>query len=170
MRHGTRAAAHIRGSEAYPGVNGYVLMEQTPRGVLVTAEIGGLPREGGEIFALHIHEGGGCGGTSDDPFAAAGGHYNPEGKPHPYHAGDLPPLFGNDGYAYMSVLTDRFSVVEVVGRPLIVHRDRDDFTTQPSGDAGERMACGVITLGWTEKLHLTTTPGYAIIIDNSTWR
>ena len=97
-----------------------------------------------------IHTGGSCTGNDTDPFADAGSHYDNtliagDGEcPHPYHAGDLPPLFVNDGSAFMIVATNRFTVEEVVGRTVIVHAHVDDFHSQPAGDAGERIACGVI--------------------------
>ena len=141
------AKATIRGSDDYPGICGEVTFKQTQKGVMVTAEIRGLPCEndgGFNIFAFHIHSGVCCIGDAMDPFADADGHYNPTGEPHPYHAGDLPPLFGNNGYAYMSVLTDRFSVSEVIGKGVIVHSRPDDFTTQPAGNAGTKIACGKI--------------------------
>lgn len=144
-----KAYAKIRGSHEYPDIKGKVEMNQMRRGVLVTAEIQGLPTNGEkcaeEIFAFHIHEGKSCSGNEKDPFADALGHYNPDGCPHPYHAGDLPPLFGSkNGYAYLSVFTDRFSLNEVIGRAIIIHARPDDFTTQPSGNAGEKIACGII--------------------------
>lgn len=141
--------ARIRGSEAYPDIRGIVSFRQTPYGVMVTAEVFGLPYEdkcNSGIFAFHIHSGTSCTGNEKDPFADAGGHYNPGECPHPYHAGDLPPLFGNKGYAYMSVLTDRFTVKEVIGRTVIIHKNPDDFTTQPAGNSGEKIACGLIAV------------------------
>ncbi|NLF57432.1 MAG: superoxide dismutase family protein, partial [Candidatus Hydrogenedens sp.] len=98
----------------------------------------------GEVFGFHIHEGNACTGNASDPFAATGGHFNPQSCPHPQHAGDLPPLFGNNGYAWSSVLTDRFTVDAIAGRTVVIHRRPDDFTTQPSGNSGEKIACGVI--------------------------
>ncbi len=140
------AAANIRGSSSYPNLHGTVRFKQTDQGVLVTAETFGLPCDECEpnIFAFHIHEGNSCTGTIKDPFADAKGHYNPSGAKHPFHAGDLPPIFGNHGYARMSVLTDRFKVREIIGRVIIIHRNFDDFTSQPSGNAGEKIACGKI--------------------------
>ena len=84
-------------------------------------------------------------GNEDDPFADAKTHYNPKSCPHPYHAGDLPPLFSANGYAYSAVLTDRFTVDEIIGKTVVIHSSPDDFTTQPSGNAGRKIACGVIT-------------------------
>lgn len=112
---------------------------------LVVADICRLPCRTGPcasgIFALHIHEGNSCGG---DNFADAKGHFNPGGCPHPFHAGDLPPLFSCRGHAFMAVLTDRFRIPEIIGRTVVIHSGRDDFTSQPAGDSGTRIACGVI--------------------------
>lgn len=80
----------------------------------------------------------------DDPFADAMSHYNPNDCEHPHHAGDLPPLFGNDGFALLLFLTSRFSVDEIIGKTVIIHDQPDDFTTQPSGNSGTKIACGVI--------------------------
>lgn len=71
-------------------------------------------------------------------------HYDPEGCEHPYHSGDLPPLFGNDGLALSIFLTNRFSVGEIIGKTVLIHERPDDFTTQPSGNSGMKIACGVI--------------------------
>lgn len=141
--------AQIRGSSRYPQIQGMAAFRQTPKGVLATIEVFGLPDNeecASGIFALHIHEGENCTENGEEPFSLAGGHYNPNGCPHPYHAGDLPPLWGNHGYAYMSVLTDRFSVREIIGKVIIIHSAPDDFTTQPSGNSGGKIACGKIRL------------------------
>ena len=71
-------------------------------------------------------------------------HYNPKDCPHPYHAGDMPPLFGNNGEAFMAFMTDRFTVEEIIGKTVIIHSNPDDFTTQPGGNSGEKIACGKI--------------------------
>ncbi len=142
------AKANIRGSADYPMLRGTVTFRQMRNGVLVTAEIYGLPENqsdcSGGVFGFHIHEGMECGGNEKDRFANAKTHFNPKGCPHPYHAGDLPPLFGNKGYAYMSVFTNRFTVSEVVGTVIIIHGKPDDFTSQPSGNSGTKIACGKI--------------------------
>lgn len=141
------AEARIKGSNAYPKITGYVKFEQLQKGVLVTAQIHGLPFNADNcnpIYAFHIHSGNSCGGNNEDPFADAGGHYNPQNTQHPHHAGDLPPLFGNHGYAFLSVFTDRFTVSEIVGRVAIIHKNFDDFTSQPAGNAGAKIACGKI--------------------------
>lgn len=141
------AQAEIKGAPSNPDILGLVSFYQLQKGVLVTAEISNLPI-GGEcdlgVFGFHIHLGNSCTGNESDPFADAKTHYNPYSCPHPYHAGDLPPLFGNNGYAYMTVLTNRFTVDEIMGKTVIIHDRPDDFTTQPAGNSGNKIACGVI--------------------------
>ena len=143
-----QAVSHIRGSAAYPRLSGTVQFFQTPCGVLVRAEICGLPHAdgpcAGRVFGFHIHTGCSCAGDRSDPFADAMAHYNPCGCDHPQHAGDLPPLFENCGRAFSVVLTDRFRVSEIAGKTVIIHASPDDFSTQPSGNSGEKIACGVI--------------------------
>ena len=82
-----------------------------------------------------------CGGTD---FSATGGHLGGEIAPHPRHSGDLPPLLSRGGRAYMAVMTDRFSVSDIVGRTVVIHSSTDDFKTQPAGDPGKKIACGSI--------------------------
>jgi len=143
-----QAAASITGSEDYPGISGTVRFYQTREGVIVLAEISGLPHSDlachDRVFGFHIHAGTDCGSNMDVPFAGAMSHYDPHGCEHPYHAGDLPPLFGNNGSALSLFLTHRFSVEEVIGKTVIIHDQPDDFTTQPSGKSGTKIACGVI--------------------------
>lgn len=142
------AVAAVRGSAEYPEINGNVLFYQTNAGVVIAAELRGLPAPtepcAKPFFGFHLHSGGSCTGNEDDPFADAETHYNPDGCPHPHHAGDFPPLLGNHGEALALFLTDRFTVSEVLGKTVIVHAKPDDFTTQPGGDSGERIACGVV--------------------------
>lgn len=142
------ALALIGGSEKYPSIRGRVRFYQTFSGVIVMSEITGLPQSNepckNPVFAFHIHSGSLCKGNADDPFSDAGTHYNPSGCPHPYHAGDLSPLFGANGKAFSAFLTDRFTVREIIGKTVIIHSRPDDFKTQPSGNAGEKIACGEI--------------------------
>jgi len=142
------AYADIAGSEKYSKIKGKIRFYEADGGVLVAAEVCGLPEHSGKfscpVFGFHIHSGSCCCGTAEDPFADAGSHYNPMKTPHPYHSGDMPPLFGNCGYAFMVFLTCRFSIHEIIGRTVIIHSMADDFTTQPSGNSGEKIACGVI--------------------------
>ncbi|MCI8609757.1 MAG: superoxide dismutase family protein [Firmicutes bacterium] len=143
-----QAIADITGSADYPDISGTVQLYQTNEGVIVLAEIRGLPKAEQpcheRIFGFHIHSGMNCSGNMEDPFADAMAHYNPNDCQHPYHAGDLPPLFGNEGFALSLFLTNRFSINEVIGKTIIIHDHPDDFTTQPSGNSGQKIACGVI--------------------------
>ncbi len=151
LRGRPQAEAAVKGGESCSGLSGTVRFYQTGEGVIVLAEVRGLPCTGSpcheRVFGFHIHQGSGCGGNMEDPFADAMSHYDPYGCGHPYHAGDLPPLFGNDGFALSLFLTRRFSVDEVIGRTIIIHDTPDDFTTQPSGNSGAKIACGVIRRG-----------------------
>lgn len=148
LRRNPQAIAGIQGSPEFTSIRGTVLFYQTEYGTLILADISGLPNPEAPchcpIFAFHIHSGGSCSGNEENPFANAIGHYNPGDCPHPYHAGDLPPLFGCHGYAYSCFLTCRFTINEIIGRTIIIHLNPDDFTTQPSGAAGKMIACGEI--------------------------
>ncbi|MBQ8400158.1 MAG: superoxide dismutase family protein [Clostridia bacterium] len=148
FRRAPSAFASLKGDSAHPMLFGSVLFYEHPQGTLVAVELRGLPTAStpcsSPVFALHIHEGGLCSGNASDPFAQAGAHYNPQNCPHPYHAGDLPPIFSAGGQAFSAFLTDRFTVREVTGRTVILHALPDDFSTQPAGGAGRKIACGEI--------------------------
>ena len=148
IRQRPSAIARIRGSNQHPNLCGMVRFYQTDQGVLLAAHISGLPEPEGPcrhpVFAFHIHTGACCTGNGSDSFADVGGHFNPDNCPHPQHAGDLPPLFGSGGHAFSVFLTDRFCVKDVIGRTVIIHGGPDDFTSQPAGNAGPKIACGEI--------------------------
>lgn len=128
------AIAQICGTAEFPSVCGTLMLYQSQAGVFCVASVGSIPEKFGcgNILAMHIH----------DP--ETGKHYNPSGKEHPFHAGDMPPLFVDGTSAWGAFLTERFDVREVIGKEVVIHRRRDDFTTQPSGDAGEMIARGKI--------------------------
>jgi len=112
---------------------------------LIVAKISGLPADSETgFFGFHIHKGNTCTGAD---FSGTDSHYNPTEQAHPEHAGDLPPLLRCNGSAYLSVRTDRFSVKEIIGRTVVIHSEPDDFHTQPAGNAGRKIACGVIRRG-----------------------
>lgn len=142
------AYAEIRGSEKYPEIHGRIYFFDVYGGTIVMTEVYGLPDEAApdasQFFAFHIHEGTKCTGNGQDPFADTGMHFNPEGTEHPAHAGDLPPLLSTHGAAWSAVYTGRFFPDDVIGCTVIIHDKPDDFKTQPSGDAGEKIACGEI--------------------------
>lgn len=121
--------------------------------VLVSGEVKGLAPN--KEHGMHVHEKGDC---SSGDGVSAGGHFNPLAKQHgshghaEHHAGDLVSLQADaTGVARFSYTTHSLTVGEgvtdVVGRGVIVHRDPDDFKTQPTGNSGPRIACGVIVKG-----------------------
>lgn len=139
------AAAWIKGNAENPRLSGMVKFYHTTySGVLVEAQIFGLPNiditGSSNFYAMHIHESGDCG----DSFEHTGSHYNPGKTTHPNHAGDMPPLLGSQGYAYSVFYDKRFSIPEIIGRAVIIHSMPDDFTTQPAGNAGDKIGCGEI--------------------------
>ena len=146
-----RSAAHgdIAGDASHPRLRGKVDFYPYKGGTVMIAELWGLPYDpapcAANIFAMHIHSVGDCSG--DMPFSAAGAHYDEGNCPHPAHSGDLPPLFGNRGYGWQAFYTERFTPKDIIGKAVIIHVQRDDFTTQPAGDAGGRIGCGVIRPG-----------------------
>ncbi len=129
---------------------GEATFEQVGDKVHVVIFVQGL--KPGQEHGLHIHEAGDC--SSGDGMSAKG-HFNPQGKPHgnpssgERHAGDLPALkAAKNGRAkvdaQVGIITVTPGPTSVVGRAVIVHADPDDYRTQPTGNAGARLACGVI--------------------------
>lgn len=154
-----KIAATVKGGPLAPRINGTVIFQSVPGGTEVTATIYGLPQYRPAIndqdpigpFGFHIHENGICEiGDTNSPFEAAGGHWNPTNQPHGNHAGDMPVLFSNNGYSKMTFFTNRFRPQDVIGKTVIIHQNPDDYRTQPAGDAGKRLACGVI--GYFEQI------------------
>lgn len=136
------AVAQILGSFEAPQLSGCIHFYQEKGRVLIVAHICGLPQNSGTgFFGFHIHEGKSCSGAD---FSGTGSHYSPDGMAHPKHAGDLPTLLMCQGNAYLAFRTDRFTVKEVLGRTVVIHSGPDDFRSQPAGNAGKKIACGVI--------------------------
>lgn len=133
-------------------VSGTLSFVGTGEGVRITGRIAGL--EPGSTHGFHIHENGNC---SAPDASSAGGHFNPMHQPHGHpgegsrHAGDLPNQQANaEGVATVGVLAPDIELgtggsSDIVGRAIVVHAKPDDYTSQPSGDSGARIACGVIT-------------------------
>lgn len=131
---------------------GSAVLTQTPNGVLIDVELREL--EPG-WHGFHVHQTGQC---MPPDFKSAGGHFNPDSDRHGLlveggpHGGDLPNIFvGADGTARFQVITDDFSLrsdddalSDSDGAALMVHSDPDDYRSQPSGDAGSRVACAEI--------------------------
>ena len=139
-----QAVAQVKGITGNSPV-GAVFFYPYQSSTLVIADIEQLPHSSSPcssgIFGFHIHEGGSCEGAD---FSETKGHYNPAGCDHPHHAGDLPPLFECNGRAFLAVLTNRFQISDIIGRTVVIHSQPDDFTSQPAGNSGSKIACGVI--------------------------
>jgi len=132
-------------------VSGKLRITPTTDGVHITGEIGGLGK--GQTHAIHVHETGDC---SAADASSAGGHFNPGGSAHgranmpAHHAGDMDNIIANvDGVANIDIHLIGVSLGggagnDIAGRAVIVHSGVDDYTSQPSGNAGSRVACGVI--------------------------
>jgi len=131
---------------------GTATLTQTPFGVLIRLAVKGLPA--GE-HAFHVHAVGKC----EPPFTSAGGHFNPAAKKHGieaaagHHAGDMPNLhIPANGDLTVEVMNDSItlakgqpnSVFQPAGTAFVIHAGKDDYKTDPTGDAGGRIACGVI--------------------------
>ncbi|MEI2432111.1 superoxide dismutase family protein [Lysobacter yananisis] len=135
-------------------VSGKLNVRPMGDGVHITGEIGGLTPN--STHAIHIHEKGDC---SAADATSAGGHFNPAAQPHgqvdrgAHHAGDMDNLVANaEGVAKVDAHASGVTLGggapnDVAGRAVIVHASADDYKTQPTGNAGARLACGVIKTG-----------------------
>jgi Cu-Zn family superoxide dismutase len=130
-------------------VSGEVTFKETEKGIRVVAEISGLkPRS---VHGFHIHEKGKCEGPD---FKSAGGHFNPHSTPHSgpgagsKHAGDFGNVVADDqGKARKELLLTKHDLKNlsmVMNKAVVLHASPDDLVSQPSGNAGDRMACGII--------------------------
>ena len=147
---GPRATAQLQPTTGN-ATSGSVSFVQKGNKVLVSGEIRGLKPNAEHGF--HVHEKGDC--SSGDGMSA-GGHFNPTGAPHGahgmgmHHTGDLPSLKADaGGVARVNFESGSLAVgsgvTDIVGKGLIVHRDPDDYKTQPTGNAGPRLACAIIS-------------------------
>lgn len=153
------AAAQQKASAALKDADGNsvgtVQLMETPNGVLLSAKLSGLPAG---KHAFHIHETGKC----EPPFTSAGGHYNPTGAKHGFevkggpHAGDMPNItIPESGSLAFDTVDPRVTLAKGKkttlfdddGSAIVIHAGADDYKSQPSGDAGDRIACGVIKQG-----------------------
>jgi len=149
---GPRAVAKLASTKGNTAT-GTVTFQQSGSKVLVAGTITGL--KPGAEHGFHVHEKGDC--SSGDGMSA-GGHFNPAGKPHGHHggaerhAGDMPNLkadaYGTATFSFdTSGITVGSGAADIIGKGLIVHRDADDYKSQPAGNAGPRLACAVIARG-----------------------
>lgn len=149
----SRATAELKDKDGK--TVGSAFFRERPDGMLVRLDVKGLTPG---LHAVHVHAVGKCEGPA---FTTAGGHFNPAGKKHGLkssdgaHAGDLPNmLVAKDGSGRFEVKTDAMtlksgamSVFDGDGSALVIHAGVDDYTTDPTGNAGDRVACGLIVAG-----------------------
>jgi Cu-Zn family superoxide dismutase len=146
------AATGVPQPNAAKPVQGALQFTQAGNAVSVSGTITGLKPNAAHAF--HVHEKGDC---SAPDLSSAGSHFNPTGEQHGahdaahHHAGDLPQLMADaSGAAQVSFTSTSLTLTgpnSIIGRAVIVHRDPDDVNAQPVGNAGPRLACGVITRG-----------------------
>jgi len=140
-------------SKSGSSVKGLVQFKQTAQGLVVYGEISGLKPN--QEHGFHVHDKGDC--SSPDGLSA-GGHFNPENTAHghhtaaAHHAGDMPNLKADaQGVARFNVMLHDLTIpagkTSIVGRAVIVHANPDDYASQPVGNAGGRVACGLIAAG-----------------------
>lgn len=140
------ATAELKNVDGQPV--GQVQFQETPHGLIVTAKVTGLP-EGAHGF--HIHAVGQC----EPPFDSAGGHFNPDDhqhgieNPEGMHAGDLPNLtVPASGEATVEHFAEGLALDDLSdddGSAVVIHANADDYATDPAGNAGDRIACGVVS-------------------------
>jgi Cu-Zn family superoxide dismutase len=147
---GSRASAELKDKDGK--VVATAMLSERPGGVLVRVDAKGLTPG---LHAVHVHAVGKCDGPA---FTSAGGHFNPAGKKHGLkstdgpHAGDLPNmLVAKDGAGRFEALTDAItlragglSIFDTDGSAMVVHAGADDNMTDPTGNSGDRVACGII--------------------------
>lgn len=146
-----RQAVANLGSASASLVSGKLTLVPVAGGVRVTGEVGGLSP--GSTHGFHVHEKGDCSAVD---ASSAGGHFNPFGTPHgqvgthAHHAGDTNNIVADaNGVAKVDtqlrgVTLGGGAVNDITGKAVIVHAAPDDYATQPTGNAGARLACGVI--------------------------
>lgn len=133
---------------------GFAEIHPSPEGILIAIEVQNLPPE--TWVAFHVHETGVCDHETD--HESAGGHFNPTDREHGYyaeggpHAGDMPSQYvPADGTLRAQVFNSYLTLgddgeADIAGRALMIHSGTDDYLTQPTGDAGGRLACGVVEI------------------------
>lgn len=150
MATGPRAVANLAPTTGNTAAGTVNLTQRGDGGVEVQVSLTGVPPG---THGFHIHEKGDCGDNGN----AAGGHYNPTGTPHgapdapQQHAGDFGNVTADANGVVNTVFTTRsITVAEgpitAIGHAIILHANPDDLQTQPTGNAGARIACGVVTL------------------------
>lgn len=134
--------ANIQGDISTPNLKGIAYFKPFKEGTLVEIEISNLPNNKPYLlFPIHIHDGLNCNISKNGTFDNVGMHYNPTNENHPYHAGDMPVLFSNNGYAYLKFYTSRFKAYEVENKLVIIH---EAIENENQSTFGRKIGCGKI--------------------------
>lgn len=155
VRNPKTAVAVLHPSPEYPHLKGIVRFMEEGNRIWVVARVSGIEKPG--LYGFHLHEVGACDpGAPGRRFESAGGHFNPTGAPHAcinspqHHAGDLGNLsIAGDHTGLVEEATEMLALSgphSVVGRAVVLHAGQDDCATQPAGNSGPRIACGVVEM------------------------
>ena len=127
---------------------GTVSVHAEGAGVHIVADVAGVDTDG--LHGIHVHENGQCDhDEAGGHFTSAGGHFNPTGTEHacpptdPRHAGDLGNIQVTGGKGHLEVTATNLTLDQLTGKAIILHAGEDDCKTQPTGNSGDRLACGV---------------------------
>lgn len=140
----------LHGASTDTDFTGTVTITPEGSGVRIVADVSGVDTDG--LHGIHVHENGLCDheGEGGKHFTSAGGHLNPAGVEHacpptdPRHAGDLGNIEVTGGTGHLELTATNLTFEQISGKALILHAGDDDCKTQPTGDAGDRLACGVV--------------------------
>lgn len=139
----------LQGAPTDTDFAGTVTVHPDGTGVHIVADVAGVDTDG--KHGIHVHENGQCDheGEGGQHFTSAGGHFNPTGTEHacpptdPRHAGDLGNIEVTGGIGHLELSVPNLSADQLNGKAFILHANEDDCKTQPTGNAGDRLACGV---------------------------
>lgn len=146
-RYKNNVYAIMHGESHHPDISGMVTFGRTEHGTLITAEIYGLSESGAAgdgVFPFCIHNGSCMSFDENGEFCRSEGCFNPDNNHPPMRAGDLPPLFSCGGFAYMQVVTNRFSIEDIIGKSVIIHALSDEPFSCKNAENSKKIACGII--------------------------
>lgn len=139
----------LQGAPTDTDFAGTITVHAEGSGVHIVADVAGVDTDG--KHGIHVHENGQCDheGEGGQHFTSAGSHFNPTGTEHacpptdPRHAGDLGNIEISGGRGHLEVSAANLTMDQLAGKAIILHAGEDDCKTQPTGNSGDRLACGV---------------------------